>query len=516
MKRMLFLFLYLLAAPLCAQIDREGEPLTWQIGFDHTNGSIWKTIPALDIPALLAEDAVQDGNKSVPMRFAKRVLCDINLENSGRWTNLNNGDRIWMCGIEIEEAYSLGFSIQSLRVPEGGSVYFYTSDKSDFIGPLNRRHNTEDQPFITPPVSGKRIVIEYYEPHAFRGAGLLQIEAVAAAYIDVKHVPLTGNECFELLSYSVNNTAQVNASSAVLMSIVDDGQRLGTSVLLNNTASNGIPYIMTAQSMLLGLPSRWLFLFDIAGSACTNPTVHCWNKAVCGGLIKDTNPATGVALVRLKDMPRQSWSAFYSGWQTEWVEEERRLFLIQHAFGLPQSLSEFNGQMEITEWQGITVAAVDHWNDGGTFRGSMGSPLFDEELNLVGIQIGGDLDCDGNGKDYFAMLSNSWESLKEYLDPFVTGQSKFDGVFPILSANPSEVEAKPFEVFPNPAKGWVYLRNMTDEPVRLVEVRDGIGRLVDAFIPLTPSLDISSLPDGIYFLQISTDSHLFTHRLLVR
>jgi hypothetical protein len=49
-----------------------------------------------------------------------------------------------------------------------------------------------------------------------------------------------------------------------------------------------------------------------------------------------------------------------------------------------------------------------------------------------------------------------------------------------------------------------------------VEVRDGIGRLVDAFTPLTPSLDISSLPDGIYFLQISTDSHLFTQRLLVR
>lgn len=502
---------------LQAQIERDGSPLTWQVALDHITGSIWQDLPALDINALLAEDAVEASDKSTPLRFAKRIDFNVDANTMGRWTNLGNGDRIWMCGVEIDQAYALSFSFAQLQIPEGSSIYFYTADKSDFIGPLTRKHNTSDQPFITPPIEGRRVVIEYYEPYAFRGAGRFTIDAVAASYRDLKNADLTDvQSCWNPLTYSVNNTGQVNASSSVLLSIVDDGQRLATSVLLNNTASNGIPYLMTAQSVLLGLPSRWLFLFDVAGSGCLNADVHCWNKAICGGVVKELSNASGLALIRLRDMPRQNWTPYYSGWQTNEIEEDQRMFLIHHALGMPQSLAEYQGVLEQTTWNDWPVVAISHWDDGATAMGSVGSPLFDENLNVVGIQIGGDMDCNGNGRDYFAMISGTWDSFKEYLDPYVTGQSRFDGEFPVITTTERPSSEAPFVVFPNPAQGWIYVRNLTNEPLRYIEITDGAGRIVDAFEPLTPSLDIAHLPEGVYFLFISTASKSYTQRLLVR
>jgi lysyl endopeptidase len=518
MKGLLTMLFICFALIISAQIEREGEPLTWQIGLDHTTGSIWRELPAILFDALLAEDQAEVLDKTKPLRFAKRINTSINFANSGRWTNLHNGDRIWMCGIEIDQAFALSFSFSQLQMPEGAMMYFYNADQTDFIGPLSQSHNTDDQPFITPPISGRRIVIEYYEPQAFRGTGSFEIEAVAASYRDMKDVAIVQEvNCFELLNYTVNNTAQMNASSAVLLTVVDDGQRVATSVLLNNTSSNGIPYLMTAQSALLGAPSRWLFLFDIAGAGCLNDNVFCWNKAVCGGVIKESNPTSGLALVRLKEMPRQAWSPYYSGWQANALNDSHRLFLIQQAFGLPQSVAEFSGEMTMTTWNSMEVGAIDHWNDGGTFIGSIGSPLFDEDLNLVGIFVGGEGSCDGGGSDYFALLADSWDEIKEYLDPFVTGQNRFDGEFPILESNDAnQVVINPFVVFPNPAQDWVYVRNKTNEPITRIEINDGSGRLVSSFLPLTPSLDTSTLTEGVYFLTIYTAQAKFVHRLLIR
>jgi lysyl endopeptidase len=518
MKGLSTIIIFCLTSIASAQIEREGAPLTWQIGLDYNNGSIWRELPAISFESLLAEDLQEQVDKSKPMRFAKRITTSINFGNSGRWTNLHNGDRIWMCGIEIDQAYALSFSFSLLQLPEGAMMYFYNAEQTDFIGPLNQSHNTSDQPFIVPPISGRRIVIEYYEPHAFRGNGNFEIEAVAASYRDTKDMAIIHEmDCFQLLNFTVNNTAQMNASSAVLLAVVDDGQRLATSVLLNNTSSDGIPYLMTAHSALLGAPSRWLFLFDVSGAGCLNENVFCWNKAVCGGAIKESNPNSGLALVRLKEMPRQNWSAYYSGWQTNELNESHRLFLIQQAFGLPQSVAEFSGEMNMTEWKAMEVGAIEHWNDGGTFLGSIGSPLFDEDLNLVGILVGGEGSCDGGGPDYFALLADSWDDFKEYLDPFVTGQSRFDGEFPILeSTGANQGVINPFIVFPNPAQDWVYVRNKTNQPITGIEINDGSGRLVSSYLPLTPSLDTSALPEGIYFLTIYTSQAKFIQRLLIR
>lgn len=502
---------------LQAQIERDGSPLTWQVSLDHITGSIWQDLPPLDIDALLAEDELEANDKSKPMRFAKRMEMAIDFNSMGRWSNLSNGDRIWMCGIEIDQAYALSFSIAQMNIPEGSSIYFYTADQTDFIGPLTRGHNTDDQPFITPPIEGNRIVIEYYEPYAFRGRGSFSIDGVAASYRNLKNSDLTSvGSCWNALTHSVNETGLVKASSSVLLSIVDDGQRLATSVLLNNTASDGIPYLMTARSVLIGLPSRWLFLFDVSGSGCLQPDAHCWNKAICGGVVKELAGTAGLALIQLKDMPRQNWTPYYSGWINEELETGQQFSLVHHALGMPQSLAEYLGEVEYTVWNDSPVIALDHWDDGSTFKGSVGSPLFDENLNLIGIQVGGDLDCNGFGKDYFALLSGTWDNFKEYLDPYVTGQSRFDGEFPVINNTETSETGVPFMIFPNPAQGWIYVRNLTNEPVKYIEITDGAGRLVDAFQPLTPTLDIEHLPEGVYFIMLKTQSQVFSQRLLVR
>jgi Secretion system C-terminal sorting domain len=517
MKGILTIIACLFVLLSLAQIERQGEPLTWQLTMDHENGSIWQVLPSLNVEELLAEDELELNDKSTPLRFAKRIPVQIDLSSDGRWSNLHNGDRIWLCGIEIDEAKSIGLSFANLNIPEGGSLFLYSSDRSDFIGPLTLENNSTDQSFIIPPVLGDKVIIEYYEPYVFRGQGELNIEAATAGYRDVHSAAsIQDLNCWEQLTIAVNNTQQMNASSAVLLTIVDDGQRIGTSVLLNNTSSNGIPYLMTASSMLMGNPSRWLFLFDVVGSGCFNAGVNCWSKAICGGVVSESHLESGTALIRLREMPRQNWSAYYSGWQTNEMTNDHRFFLIQQANGLPQSVAEYNGELEFTTWNGFQVGTIQHWDEGSTFKGSIGSPLFDEDLNLIGILIGGDLNCDGQGVDYFAMLNDSWDTYKDYLDPFVTGQSRFEGEFPVLQTAESQNNEQSFIVFPNPAQNWIYVRNQTNEPIEYIEFADGTGRVIHGLKPLTPSLDISSLPEGIYFVWIVTRSQRYVHRLLVR
>lgn len=498
-----------------AQIDRDGNPVSWNLDRYVLSSEVWQVQSLLDTQSLIAADELTPEDRSTPMRFAYSRAVNYNLTTGGRWTNLPNGDRIWVLGIESQGAYSIGITFSHFKIPQGAKLYIYSAGREDVIGPLTSANNRLNQLMTAPPVKGEKIVIEYYEPNAFRGQGEFQIHSYAHAYRDLKDLSrMLVNPCFKLLD-TEDRPEQVDASSSVLMMLVDNGQRIATGTLLNNSAQDGTPYVVTSRSAMVGSSASWVFLFDVVGSSCYQSGATCWNKAVCGAQVLVSDPESSLALLKLKGLPRSDWRAYNSGWNLNPLVENGIYTSLQHGGGGPQNISTTNTISLDASWNGHPAIAVKYWNEGITSVGSIGSPLFNEDGKLVGVYLGGNLSCSGTGADYFSPLSSAWGEFSEYLDSFGTSGSSLTGLYSESGAINNNAQMQVY-LFPNPAKGSIYVQNDADVAIDRIDFYDGTGRLVYQLRPDVPTVDISMLPEGLYLLTFHAKDQVFTSKLLVR
>jgi len=118
----LSLFLYLLfSSQLHSQISRGGIPKSFRLGL---TGDIVERVnmPSVDVEALSLED-VDRAQSNLPYRFAQAFTVDYNLNNSGTWTELANGDRLWRLMITCKDAKSINFLYDQFIIPKGGLVH---------------------------------------------------------------------------------------------------------------------------------------------------------------------------------------------------------------------------------------------------------------------------------------------------------------------------------------------------------------------------------------------------------
>lgn len=516
MKRVkLYVTFFLISGIISGQIDRIGTPLSWTIGQDFISHSLWQTLPSPDIDNLLFEDAIET-DKSRPYRFAYAHDVDYRLGMVGHWTNLQNGDRIWVLGIDCPGAFAIGLTFSFLNLPRGSKIYIYSEDHLDYIGPITSKDNRIEQ-MGTPPVRGTRIILEYYEPHASRGLGDFQIQHVTQSYRDLKNTATFNNsQCMELVEPELLSTELNSAASSVMMMLVDKGQRIATATLLNNTSNDATPYAMTSANAIIGDPSSWIFLLNIKGGACYFNNSGCNISALCGASVMETDPTNGVTLIRLRNSPKHSWNAYYSGWRLSVVSVSSDYTCIQHALGLPQSIATYDGHFVSSTMNGVSTKALDSAENGATFAGSIGSPLFDHDMNVIGMFVGGNSNCNAQGQDHFVYLSSSWNKFRNYLDPFVVAADRLEGLHPKII--PSTEQERKFNVFffPNPAKEWIYIQNESDNAINEVCITDASGRLVLKIRPTVPTIDVSDLPEGIYTISFVSGNDAVTHSLLIR
>ena len=65
-----------------------------------------KVLPSLDMAKIEKEDS-EDEKGGIPPRFGYSHKVDFNLENSGEWTTLATGDKIWRLDIYCPNALSI-------------------------------------------------------------------------------------------------------------------------------------------------------------------------------------------------------------------------------------------------------------------------------------------------------------------------------------------------------------------------------------------------------------------------
>lgn|GEM_PF-2531298 len=103
-----------------AQISSGGEPYS----FSHsvTKSVDIKRMQQIDVNSLLEEDKITP--KDLPYRFGYGFDVTYNLENSGSWLQLEDGNRLWRLHIISEGAYSINLIYDKFWLPDIAQFFY--------------------------------------------------------------------------------------------------------------------------------------------------------------------------------------------------------------------------------------------------------------------------------------------------------------------------------------------------------------------------------------------------------
>ena len=410
---------------LISQISIESTPKSFLLNRDSAIEEI--IMPEINIEQIIEQEEM-DKQSSIlkPYKFAETIYLDLNMENSGNWTVLEDGSSIWQLKITSYDAYSLNLIYDVFNIPPGAEFFVYSEDKSMVLGAFTNLNHKPHGGFSTAPVIGETIVLEYNQPSNSTFDGEINIESIAHDYTDI----FAKNSS---RGYGDSGTCNNNANcpefsiwqdqiSSVAMILTSGGSRLCTGSLINNTEQDLTPYFLTANHCLGGNNS-WIFMFNYESSGCTNqdgPT----NMTVSGSTLLANSSGSDVALLELNENIPDNYNVYYAGWDVSGNTPSTPV-CIHHPSGDIKKISfdYDNASNAGSYWD------IDSWNDGTTEPGSSGSPLFDgNSRRIVGQLYGGVASCTNNGYDTYGKLSVSWNSgLSNYLDPLNSGLQVLDG-----------------------------------------------------------------------------------------
>jgi hypothetical protein len=492
------------------QSDRTGTPVSWNQQLSLSINQEW--VSEANLNNLETEDNIQKNLRTLPYRFAFARAVSWTMENSGSWINLDNGDRLWILGVEYERAKSISITLEHLHLPLGSKLFVYSENRSDFYGPLNGSF-TRDAELTLPHIRGEQVFIEYYEPRAVRGEGSFKVNYVAGAYREATEEPSDPSSCTQWISSGMSDSNLLRCGSSVMRVLVDRGQRYATSFLINNSQSNSTPYAVMDSSSVIGSPSSLSFQFGLDDNRCLLESGMCDLFTVIGAELVCRDSITGLSLLRLNQAPPVHEAVYYSGWNVGEIPIGS-YYCVQHPLGMAKSFTQYQGSFVSGTPEMPYALGLINSNVGLTSEGSIGSPLFDNEFKVIGVFVGGNSHCEAySGTDYFVPLKDVWAVFKNFLDPIQSGEEKIPGreTLPDYS---DRVENDEWIVYPNPSSGNLSILSEADLDVLNWELYDASGRL-QLQVGASKVFDVSSLEDGVYIARAYTSRGVITKPVLI-
>ena len=152
-----------------------------------------KLMPSLSMKKIEQED-LEDETRGRPPRFGYKHEVNYNLENSGEWTNLPDGSKLWRLTISSPGALSINLLYDKFWIPEGAKFFIYSDDRKHSLGAFTSVNNNGDkndiEGFATGLVYSDKITLEYYLPNDIKDVGVISVAYVIHGY---KHIILDNN-----------------------------------------------------------------------------------------------------------------------------------------------------------------------------------------------------------------------------------------------------------------------------------------------------------------------------------
>lgn len=544
---------------LNAQVNRSIQPISSLISSDILTPLAEKVLPAFDLEAAKKLD-VMDAGKNVMPKFSRSVFTHITFNNSGGWTNLADGSRVWRLKITSVGAQALLPYFNRFFLPKGATLHVYTTDKEEVIGAFTYENNPADGYYATGLIHGETMVMEYFEPKEELGKGEICLNEMGHAYrwveiyfpkrhkAGVNPLDFGSSQACEVNVNCVEGAAYQSEKRAAVCVIVQSntGQGACSGTMINNVRQDCTPYLLSAQHCSEGTAAnqyaQWLFYYNFETSSCATPSnigrmgdyfvTGCTKKADSNDNGGDTG--SDFLLLQLTQVPPDSFHLYYAGWTNTNLAADSGV-CIHHPSADVKKISTYRQKVINSSWN--TVPGT-HWRvrwvattngHGVTEEGSSGSAIFNTSGQIVGTLTGGDSYCDfPNEYDYFGKFSYHWVSngsanarqLKPWLDPDNTGAVSLNGRNANCGLNSIELipDETSFHLFPNPTNGLVELRFLNNEQERTISVMDIAGRVVSLHqaTALSFTMDLSKESKGFYIVAVETKATRTVRKLILQ
>jgi len=437
---------------LFAQISQGGIPPSFK---NNLNSEVDRVeLQPMSSKNVLAEDSkfIKDGT---PQRIGYSLNTALSPENSGTWTELPEGGRIWQLQIKSPSALALGIYYDHFHLPVGSKLFLYNEDKTQVIGAFTWLNNDESGVFATEMIHGDIVNLEYVEPKKAISKPIIHINEVAYFYrgVTIQKNP-TWTEPSEACEVNINcspvgdNWQDEKQGVARMYIKIGPNSYWCTGSLVNNTNQDCTPYFLSAYHCYEGASAadlnQWIFYFNYESSGCTTPTTQPGANSMTGASLKAAGNISGGSdfiLLQLNQTVPVSYNPYMNGWNRANSVTGPGV-CIHHPAGSIKKISTFNSASSYTAPGSASNA---HWlvywvsNDNGwgvTEGGSSGSPIFDANSRIAGTLTRGSSYCTSQSDpDYYGKLYYHWNlngstadtRLKDWLDPAGSNPVTLDG-----------------------------------------------------------------------------------------
>lgn len=389
-------------------------------------------IPLVDNEALLEQDrmAALLGDKT--LRFGLDFPVSIPVNAASNWQDLPNGRKLWSLQIKSQTAKSINLTFNRFIVPNGTRMFVYYPDGSHVLGAFTERNMNRLHNFATLPVRGNTAILEISVPAESTPEVDIVLNQIVHVYRDfykdLKDFGESGNCNNNVVCPEGDPWANQIRSSVMLLS---GNFRFCSGAAINNSANDGTPYILTADHCD---PSTTdIFMFNYQSPVCTPNQDGNTADVQQGCTIRARNGGSDFCLVELAAEINPNFNAYLSGWSRQDAPPASAVG-IHHPAGDVKKITFNDDATEIGQFGGADCWHILDWEDGTTEGGSSGSPLYNEDKQIIGQLFGGTANCGNNIDDFYGRLFTSWDGnsastrLRDWLDPTGSDVASVDGI----------------------------------------------------------------------------------------
>ncbi|AHW62391.1 Por secretion system C-terminal sorting domain-containing protein [Draconibacterium orientale] len=430
---------------LSAQLSEGGFPL--QVVTLKSTDRAFVNMPVLKqsvVKAAMDANKITDAQLKA-LTFAHAFNVDLRPSNSGVWYSTNAGFNVWRITIASDNAYSLNLIFDDFQLNNKARLFIYNEENNQYLGAFTARNNKPSQKFAVAPVAGDKITVQYEVPEEEGTPDDFTITRVNHDFMGILKFdrrPIQGKTAGDC---NIDVNCQIGdrwseVKDAVVRLIVD-GREVCTGTLLNNTAENKKPYVLSASHCY----DKWeyakttVYTFNYESPYCApldGDPIH----SLSGAIMKAHYDSLDFALVELDDLPPPDFRPYYAGWDRSPGVPDSSVS-IHHPQGDIKKISFDNDAPEYATFTSSSVKNpkngsfnILRWDGGVTEVGSSGGALFNMEEQVIGTLSGGAAFCGNPVNDYFARFAMQWDyssdstkQLKHWLDPKGTGALELNG-----------------------------------------------------------------------------------------